>query len=408
MKIFLITRGSQGDVYPYLVLANTLSKAGHTITMSLPRIFEKEAITLGIPYVLQNYDDITALLETTTNNRELLTWMQRVTEQQFNEFIPILENHEVLVASNTEFAAPSIAEYCRKPFIRTAYAPLIPGRTIPPPVMPWPKPHPVIRPAFLWSMLNLGVNVLTLGIINRNRKARGMAPIKDQGEYAPAYADNFLMYSRYLGSTDPAWKYKWSIGGYCFNDILPYNEQVYKKLLDFIRKDDKPALFFTFGSCKLKKRDLICAWLLDICHRQGYKFIVGSGWWKTGESLTGKGDFFLLDSFIPHNLVFPLCDGIMHHGGSGTTHSAGRAGKPQVVVPMLIDQHYWGQRISELGIGPDYIRVPRITKDHLEHTVVDLLSNPVYKQNAAALGEKIRSENGVQALCNHIEEITLR
>jgi len=42
----------------------------------------------------------------------------------------------------------------------------------------------------------------------------------------------------------------------------------------------------------------------------------------------------------------------MHHGGSGTTHSVARAGKPQVVMPLIIDQPYWAYRVQQLGIGP--------------------------------------------------------
>ncbi|MCD7978426.1 MAG: glycosyltransferase [Tannerellaceae bacterium] len=41
MKIPLVTRGSQGDVYPYLSVAAELQKRGHAITLSLPQLFEK-------------------------------------------------------------------------------------------------------------------------------------------------------------------------------------------------------------------------------------------------------------------------------------------------------------------------------------------------------------------------------
>ncbi|QQO10840.1 glycosyltransferase [Breznakiella homolactica] len=408
MKIFLITRGSQGDIYPYLALADALVKQGHEITISLPRVFEKFAQAFNLNYTLQNYDDISTLLETTTNNRDLLAWMQRVTEQQFEEFIPILEKHDILVATNTEFSAPSIAEYCGKPLIRTAYAPFIPGKKIPPPVMPWPYPNPVVTPKALWNMLNLGINVLTKNIINKNRKKRGMSQVKDLGDHAPGHAHNYLMYSPSLGNTDPAWKYTWDIGGYCFNDMLPFEQEEFDKLADFVNKDSKPTLFFTLGSCKTKKKDLLCEWLLDICSKRGYKFVVGSGWWQTGATLAENAknqDMYLLDGLIPHCRIFPLFDVIIHHGGCGTTHSASRAGKPQMVMPLFVDQHYWGKRVHDLGIGPRYGNVSRITRAQLETKVNDLIENSAYRKNAADLQEKIRGEHGVQALCSHIVRV---
>jgi hypothetical protein len=32
------------------------------------------------------------------------------------------------------------------------------------------------------------------------------------------------------------------------------------------------------------------------------------------------------------------------------------------------------------------------------------MNNPVYQNNAAALGEKIRNENGIQGMCEFIEK----
>ena len=43
MKILLVTRGSQGDIYPYLTITSALIKRGHQVTLNLPQIFEKEA-----------------------------------------------------------------------------------------------------------------------------------------------------------------------------------------------------------------------------------------------------------------------------------------------------------------------------------------------------------------------------
>lgn len=53
MKILLVSRGSQGDIYPYLALAAELVKQDHEITINLPAVFEKEAKIFGLNYVLQ-------------------------------------------------------------------------------------------------------------------------------------------------------------------------------------------------------------------------------------------------------------------------------------------------------------------------------------------------------------------
>ncbi|MEZ4508892.1 MAG: glycosyltransferase [Eubacteriales bacterium] len=42
---------------------------------------------------------------------------------------------------------------------------------------------------------------------------------------------------------------------------------------------------------------------------------------------------------------------IVHHGGAGTTAEALRAGKPNVIVPFIVDQQFWGRRVQALGAG---------------------------------------------------------
>jgi UDP:flavonoid glycosyltransferase YjiC (YdhE family) len=403
MRILLVTRGTQGDIYPYVRLAAELKKIGHDITLSLPRLFEREARDSGVRYVLQASDDIAGMMADTPDTKNLLDWTKRVIDSQFRELIPLLEDHDMLIAANTEFAAPSVAEYCGKLCIRTAYGPFIPSNKIPPPVLPWPKPHPVFKPALLWKLLNAGLNAMVKKTINKNRQALGMAPIDDQGEHAPANTDNYLFYSKYLGTYDSAWKYKWEIGGYCFNDTFPYDTAALEQLHAFIKKDQRPTIFFTLGSCNVKQRDRFAALLFDICTGHNYKLVVSCGWWKTGAHLQTRDNLFRLESVIPHWFIFPHCDAIIHHGGVGTTHSAARSGKPQMIVPLILDQFYWANRIHELGAGPGGVRIKSISKKHLQRKVVDLVSNPSYKDKAASLGILIRGEGGLENVCRYIE-----
>lgn len=41
---------------------------------------------------------------------------------------------------------------------------------------------------------------------------------------------------------------------------------------------------------------------------------------------------------IPFDWLFPRVRAVVHHGGSGTTHSALRCGRKQLIIPHLADQ----------------------------------------------------------------------
>ncbi len=405
MKALLVVRGSQGDIFPYLMVAKKLERRGHTVTISVPQLFEEEAKREGVHYTVQAPDDIASLVGDKPDTKDLLAWMRRVIVDQFSELIPLVQEHDILVAANTEFAASSIAEYCKKPFIRTCFAPLLPGTAIAPPFPVMANPRSVLPPRAWWGFLNLGGNFMAKKPVNQGRAALGMPLLRSITEHMPSHADNFLMYSPTLGQVDQGWKWRWHIGGYCFNDDFPYNEEIYQSFLDFIRKDKRKTLFFTMGSCNDKHRDRMVDFLAEICIAHDYKLVIGCGWWDVGAHLAKNENLFLLDKAVPHCLILPRCDAIIHHGGSGTTHSAARSGKPQMVVPLILDQFYWSYRVEALKIGPAGFKLSSISKQALEKKTLDLMNNPMYKENARVVGEKIQGENGIEALCDYIERV---
>jgi len=183
-----------------------------------------------------------------------------------------------------------------------------------PPVSPLVKPNPFLRPRMVWAGVNADLNMMSRKTLNTWREKHNMPPVRDQWQHAPLHADNYLMYSPSLGEVDRNWKYCWHIGGYCFNDIMPYDEIALKDFLYFINKDKRPALFFTLGSINGILHDRLAECIFDICRKCCYKLVVGCGWWKVGKNLVSSDNLFLLDKVIPHRLILPHCDAVIHHG----------------------------------------------------------------------------------------------
>jgi UDP:flavonoid glycosyltransferase YjiC (YdhE family) len=107
---------------------------------------------------------------------------------------------------------------------------------------------------------------------------------------------------------------------------------------------------------------------------------------------------------IPHTWLLPRCAGVLHHGGLGTTSAGLLAGLPALVIPHLVDQYYWGQRIHELGVGPRPIPRPKLTVQGLGVAMSELAQDVSFRAAASRLGEQIRLENGVDNAVRLIEE----
>jgi UDP:flavonoid glycosyltransferase YjiC (YdhE family) len=373
------------------------------VSLNIPLAFEKYAEATGVPYTTESDDIVGLVSNETLKFKDLLAWTGRVIKQQFEDLVPLVAQYDLFLASNTEFAAPSIAEYTNKPLIRTAYAPLLPSKKIMPAVIPLVTPNFFVRPVMMWALINAGMNAMSKTQLNLGRRKLGMPPIKNQAEHAPTHANNLLLCSPRLAETDADWPYAWGVSGYCFNDELPYEDDLLQRFTRFIQKDDKPTVFFSLGSINGPLHKQLAEWLLSICRKHSYKLVVGSGWWRLGDNLEQKDDFFLLDGVVPHKLVMPQCAATIHHGGSGTTHSAARSGKPQMVIPHVIDQHYWARRTKLLGLGPGALNIKKLTQARLEAAVLDVMNNPAYKKNAAAFGETIRAEEGLDNAARYIE-----
>ena len=102
---------------------------------------------------------------------------------------------------------------------------------------------------------------------------------------------------------------------------------------------------------------------------------------------------FVIDR-APHTKLFEHVKAVVHHGGAGTTHTGLYAGRPSFAVPQFFDQPYWGRLIYELGVGPQPVRLRKLTPQILAGALDDLDTTPAYAQAAAALSEKLKLEDG--------------
>ncbi len=57
-------------------------------------------------------------------------------------------------------------------------------------------------------------------------------------------------------------------------------------------------------------------------------------------------------SGIPYDWILPKVYGVIHHGGSGTTHMVLRNGCVSLIIPHIIDHYIRDARVAELGTGP--------------------------------------------------------
>ncbi|GAA2788859.1 DUF1205 domain-containing protein [Saccharopolyspora taberi] len=94
--------------------------------------------------------------------------------------------------------------------------------------------------------------------------------------------------------------------------------------------------------------------------------------------------------WLPHDQVFPTCDAVIHHGGSGTAMNSLLTGLPQLVLPQMCDQFENAERLVAAGAARTVAFADR-SPDAIAQELRLLLADPTHRQCALRIRSEIES-----------------
>jgi UDP:flavonoid glycosyltransferase YjiC (YdhE family) len=109
---------------------------------------------------------------------------------------------------------------------------------------------------------------------------------------------------------------------------------------------------------------------------------------------------------VDHRPLFARSTLVVHHGGSGTTHTVAIAGIPQVVVPHVGDQRYWADRLHRLGVAPKPIEARELDAGRLADAILATAADPDRDGAATELASRVRGDDGVRAAADALEAVS--
>jgi sterol 3beta-glucosyltransferase len=170
-------------------------------------------------------------------------------------------------------------------------------------------------------------------------------------------------------------------------------------LQDFLAAGEAP-IYVGFGSIAGFDRNIIRDAVVTAVAGRRALFCPG---WSGMQALELPKNFCLIED-TPHDWLFRRTSLVIHHGGSGTTHSAARSGRPSVVLPFAGDQPFWAGRLRVLGVAPKPIS-GRNVDAHALSRAIDAAGTAEMRDRATALGEKMRAEDGLTSAVAIIESL---
>jgi sterol 3beta-glucosyltransferase len=170
-------------------------------------------------------------------------------------------------------------------------------------------------------------------------------------------------------------------------------------LLSFLQNGKLP-ICITFGSMVHRDKERIDRIVRETLVRTGNRGVILSGW--SGVNQPASNDLFYLEA-VPHDWLLPKCELVIHHGGAGTTAAGLRAGIPNIVIPFMGDQPFWGERVYAIGAGPKPILVQDLTLENLSQAIVESEKESIFK-NAQIIGQQVSKEDGTGESVKWIEK----
>jgi UDP:flavonoid glycosyltransferase YjiC (YdhE family) len=239
---------------------------------------------------------------------------------------------------------------------------------------------------------------------NRWRKQRlGLPPWRSyQHMYGAARATGtpwLFGYSPSVLPKPPDWEDYHHVTGYWFLDP-PAAWQPPPELLRFLDAGP-PPVYVGFGSIVGMDPQHVTGLVQQALAQTGQRGVLLTGWGGLTRE-TAPDNLCFVDE-VPHAWLFPRMAAVIHHGGAGTTGAALRAGVPSLLTPLVGDQHTWAAHVDRLGVGPRVGGLRQLTAEKLAGAIHSAITDAGLRARAAALGEKIRAEDGVGAAVAIIE-----
>jgi sterol 3beta-glucosyltransferase len=394
MKICILTLGTLGDVQPYIALGLGLKAVGHEVTISTLEEFKQIIHKNNLlhnnlrGYFLKAAQS--AVGQKGNNPLQLIRKYVEMSKDTLEDEWESAREAEIIIYNPAALGGFHIAEKLGVPAFSAFPSPIYsPTREFPSPFFPFRNLGPFNKLSHQ-LFAKMGPAMYT-GPINRFRKSiLGLSPARGESKLRGKLIKKLYAYSETVVPRPADWDESSIITGYWFLDT-PSNWKPDPELVKFLQEGSTPV-YVGFGSMFMGGGRQKAEVILQALRLSGKRVILSKGW--SGLSVEkGSKEIFVID-FVPHDWLFPRVEIIIHHGGAGTTGAAIRAGKPQIIFPFIGDQTFWGRRVADMGVGLSVNSKSKLKVNYLA-TIIQSATNINIQQRAQLLGERIRSENGV-------------
>ncbi|MFL6064690.1 MAG: glycosyltransferase [Friedmanniella sp.] len=413
MRVLICTFGTQGDVQPFVALAQCLLRRGHEVGVCTAEGFRGLVEAAGVRYLPMSNDLLQLVRDTMPQMSgpgeayKMFRAMGGAQRSALHDQWTAAQHFEpsIIVYHPKSLGGYHIAERLGVPGVLALPLPFFtPTREFPIPFIgSWPLGGGANRLSYQLQRLTA---LIFGGMINDFRHQLDLSPIRRIDALLTDRAGRpvpvLYAFSRHVRPIPADYPVHAHVTGYWFLDQGDGWEPPSE--LDQFLTAGPPPVYVGFGSMGFGKgADRRYRAIVEAVRHSGVRAVIATGWSTAPLDVAGN-DVLVIDQ-APHEWLFPRVSSVVHHGGSGTTGAGLRAGRPTLICPVLGDQPFWGQQVHSLGAGPEPLPWRRLTASRLTDRLHRLTRQTTYQNTAARIGSLIARENGTAQAVTILESI---
>ena len=408
MRVTAVAVGTRGDVNPLVELGMEMKKRGHEFRILTHEKFRLLIEGKGVTYLHLDGDADHVMQYMVTDYKTSADFMKGLMKLKkespafMEQTMEAVKDSDLIMYGTCGAFARHAAEYYHIPCARYFYSPM--DKTDKYSLYSEEYDSPKVGKTY--NSLYSGMSMLTKIMMNKWRKSVGLPKWKMSDRYPVMDGRHLLTFypvSPQLMPPDASWDKDTYVTGYWYHpaeDAAQY--EMPDSLREFLAKGEKPV-FIAFGKAESEELAELQERTLTAVKMAGIRAIIQADQIKEVEKVNTEKLYFI--DAVPYSSIFPYVRGVVHHGGCTTNGLSLLYGCPTLVIPLALDQYFYGRMDNRLGAGPAplYIRKKLCTTEQIESALLDLVSGQ-YDEAAREISAKIQRENGVVCAADAIEK----
>ena len=407
MVITAVAVGTRGDVNPLAELGEEMIKRGHEFRILTSEAFRPLIESKGVTYLkLDTEADhvMQYLVAEYKTSIDFMKGMFRLKKENpgfMEQTISAIRGSDLVMHGTCGAFAYHAAECLKIPCARVFYSPMDPTRQY----SLYSDDYDSEEVLKSYNGLPGGMNLMTMIALNKWRRKNGLPKWGLKSTYKEIGGRKLLTFyptSRVLMKPDPTWGDHIHVTGYWYHpDEAIDKYQPQEDLLIFLNSGEKP-IFVAFGKAESKELAELQIRVLLALKETGIRAVIQADQIPKSDRVNTDQLYFIEN--VPYSYIFGKVRAVVHHGGNTTNGLGLRAGLPTLVIPLALDQYFYGRMDHRIGAGPAllYIRKRLCTVDEIEGSLNDLISGK-YDKGALEASKTILKENGVIEAADAIE-----